>query len=41
MPPGHHHPVQDGKIYETTDHDKGIVTAGHLIIDTTHPEAIP
>ena len=39
MPPGHHPPVQDGKTYETVDHDKGTAIVEHPITDTKPPAA--
>jgi len=39
LPLEHHHPVKDGKTYETADHDKGTAIAEHPITDTKPPAA--
>jgi len=38
MPLEHHRPVQGGKTYEITGHDKGTVTIEHPTTVTTHPK---
>ena len=35
----HRRPVQDGKTYETADHDKGTAIVEHPITDTNPPDA--
>ena len=39
MPLGHRRPVQDGKTYETVDHDKGTAIVEHPTPDTKPPAA--